>query len=794
MQQDFEKYEEENLFAELGQRYLPYWPLFVILITISLGAAFVFLKLSPPIYEIVGKVLVKDEKKGVDASKVLDALNVFGEKKIVENEIDIFESWPILEAVVKDLNLFQTISHEENLRTIDVYGSTSPVVFEAVKPDSINKFSKTVSFTVNWKSNFIIIDGKKYYDGGKIELQDNMFILHFNPDFAGVKDESKYNLNVTSVASTALALKAGLKIESTSKQSTVIQIVMESTNRKKGEDIINTLIYEYQKAALKDKNQVASNTLSFVEDRLRIMVQDLSDVETNIEKYKKKEGIINVSEQSTLFLETVKSNDQKLSEINLQLSVLGDVEKYVGGKGSNPGTVPSLLGINDPTLVQLLTKLYEAEMQYAKLKRISGEKSDMLEQARYEINSLKPALLENIRNIRDNLNTTKSNLQSDLGKLDKMLQQVPAKEKALLQISREQAIKNSIYSFLLQKREETALSYSSAVSDSRIIEGGRSKPIPVKPIPKLIIGIGFALGLFSSIFIVIIREQFNRKILFRKEIEQQTGVPIVGELIFSEHGENPLVIGDGNRTVLAEQIRIVRTNLSYFGIKDDKKVILVTSSIPGEGKSFVSLNLAVSYALMGKKVALLELDMRKPKIAKQLKMEVVKGIANHLVGMASMAEITMSVNEVKGLYLLPSGPIPPNPSELITTEAFKSMIVELKKTYDYVIFDTPPVSVVTDAQLIAEYADATLYVVMHDKTPKVFLGMIANIYQQKKLPNMSVLFNGIKPRGFGLYGYTYGNGYGYGYGYTNANGYGYYTTGKKKRGLLARIFNNKQKS
>ena len=794
MQQDFEKYEEENLFAELGQRYLPYWPLFVILITISLGAAFVFLKLSPPIYEIVGKVLVKDEKKGVDASKVLDALNVFGEKKIVENEIDIFESWPILEAVVKDLNLFQTISHEENLRTIDVYGSTSPVVFEAVKPDSINKFSKTVSFTVNWKSNFIIIDGKKYYDGGKIEMQDNMFILHFNPDFSGVKDESKYNLNVTSVASTALALKAGLKIESTSKQSTVIQIVMESTNRKKGEDIINTLIYEYQKAALKDKNQVASNTLSFVEDRLRIMVQDLSDVETNIEKYKKKEGIINVSEQSTLFLETVKSNDQKLSEINLQLSVLGDVEKYVGGKGSNPGTVPSLLGINDPTLVQLLTKLYEAEMQYAKLKRISGEKSDMLEQARYEINSLKPALLENIRNIRDNLNTTKNNLQSDLGKLDKMLQQVPAKEKALLQISREQAIKNSIYSFLLQKREETALSYSSAVSDSRIIEGGRSKPIPVKPIPKLILGIGFALGLFSSIFIVIIREQFNRKILFRKEIEQQTNVPIVGELIFSEHGENPLVIGDGNRTVLAEQIRIVRTNLSYFGIKEDKKVILVTSSIPGEGKSFVSLNLAVSYALMGKKVALLELDMRKPKIAKQLKMEVVKGIANHLVGMASMAEITMSVNEVKGLYLLPSGPIPPNPSELITTEAFKSMIVELKKTYDYVIFDTPPVSVVTDAQLIAEYADATLYVVMHDKTPKVFLGMIANIYQQKKLPNMSVLFNGIKPRGFGLYGYTYGNGYGYGYGYTNANGYGYYTTGKKKRGLLARIFNNKQKS
>jgi Mrp family chromosome partitioning ATPase len=770
---------------------MPYWPLFVILITISLGAAFIFLKFSPPIYEIVGKVLVKDEKKGVDASKVLDALNVFGEKKIVENEIDIFLSWPILEAVVKDLNLYQSITHEENLRTVDVYGPSSPVVFEVINSDSIRQLTKSVGFIVNWKSNFISIDGKKYYDGGKIELQGNGFIVHFNPAFSGVKDESKYYLNVTSVASTALGLKSGLKIESTSKQSTVIQIVIESTNRKKGEDIINTLIYEYQKAALKDKNQVASNTLAFVEDRLRIMVQDLSDVETNIEKYKKKEGIINVSEQSTLFLETVKSNDQKLSEINLQLSVLGDVESYVGGKGNNPGTVPSLLGINDPTLVQLLTKLYEAEMQYAKLKRISGEKSDILEQTRYEISSLKPALLENIRNIRSNLITSRNNLQADLGKLDKMLQQVPAKEKALLQISREQAIKNSIYSFLLQKREETALSYSSAVSDSRIIEGGRAKPSPVKPIPKLILGIGFAIGLFSSIFIVIVREQFNRKILFRKEIEQQTNVPIVGELIYSDHGENPLVIGDGNRTVLAEQIRIIRTNLGYFGIKDDKKVILVTSSIPGEGKSFVSLNLAVSYALMGKKVAILELDMRKPKIAKQLKVDVVKGLANHLVGMASLAEITLPVNEVKGLYLLPSGPIPPNPSELITTDAFKNLIAELKKSYDYIIFDTPPVSVVTDAQLIAEYADATIYVVMHDKTPKVFLGMMANIYQQKKLPNMSVLFNGIKPRGFGLYGYSYGNGYGYGYGYTNANGYGYYTTGKKSRGLLSKLLKRK---
>lgn len=793
MQQDFEKFEDDNLFAELGQRYLPYWPLFVILLTISIGASYIYLKLSPPIYEVVGKVLVKDEKKGVDASKVLDALNVFGEKKIVENEIDIFESWPILEAVVKDLHLYQTITHDVNLRTVDVYGTSSPILFAAVSPDSLVNVPERIVFNINWSTKQITINDKKYYDGVNIVLGSNSFIIHFNPNFNGIKDDSKYYLYITPVPNVALALKSQLKIESTSKQSTVIGIVMENTNRKKGEDIINTLIYEYQKAALKDKNQVASNTLAFVEDRLRIMVQDLNDVESNIEQYKKKEGIINVSEQSTLFLETVKSNDQKLSELNLQLSVLDDVERYVGGKGNNPGTVPSLMGINDPTLVQLLTKLYDAELAYSRLQRISGERSDALEQSKYEINSIKPALLENIRNIKTNLLTSKNNLQVDLRKVDRMLEAVPAKEKALLQISREQAIKNSIYTFLLQKREETALSYSSAVSDSRIIEGGRSKPTPVKPIAKLILGIGFAVGFFASIFIVIVREQFNRRILFRKEIEQQTGVPIVGELVYSEHADSPLVIGDGDRSVLAEQIRIVRTNLSYFGIKDDRKVILVTSSIPGEGKSFVSLNLAVSYALMGKKVAILELDMRRPKIAKQMGIKADKGLANYLVGMATLAEITRPVPEVKGLVLLPSGPIPPNPSELITTVEFENLIAELRKQYDYIIFDTPPVSVVTDAQLIAQYADTTLYVVMHDKTPKVFLGMIGTLYQQKKLPNMSVLFNGIKPRGFGLYGYGYGSGYGYGYGYTNANGYGYYTKNKKKKGLFARMFGKSSK-
>ena len=366
-----------------------------------------------------------------------------------------------------------------------------------------------------------------------------------------------------------------------------------------------------------------------------------------------------------------------------------------------------------------------------------------------------------ILNIRSSLSTSKHDLQLNLAKANTILKNVPEKEKQLLQISREQAIKNSIYTFLLQKREETAISYMSSVSDSRVVESATSSSKPLSPKTSMVYLIAFAIAMGVSVGYVILIDQLNNKILFRKELEQKTGIPIIGELMQGEFSESSLAIRDGKRTMLAEQIRSVRTNMTYFGLKDDKKVILINSTISGEGKSFVAINLAVSYTLTGKKVAILELDLRKPKITKELLGNKAKGVTNYLSGGTSLNEIIHPVNDIDGLYVIPAGPIPPNPSELISTKEFAELLSNLKQQFDYLIIDSPPISLVTDAQLLAAHADMVIYVVRHGYTPKVYMSLMSQLSQQKKFPNMSILFNGVKPIGINRYGYGYGYGYGY---------------------------------
>jgi tyrosine-protein kinase Etk/Wzc len=431
LQEDYKVPEKQtNLFAEIGQRYLPYWPLFVITLTLSLAVSFFYLRYTSPVYKASGKILLKDEKKGVDASKLLDALNIFGEKKIVENEIDILKSWPLMESVVKKLRLYATVYREGSIRDVELFGKTAPVYFEAVQPDSIQPLKYKVQFRLDLDAQTLVHEGKAYANGSIIYLDKNKFKIVFNKQFVREQDVNpKYHLVVSSTSSIAQGLLKTLNIAATSKQSSVVEIGLESQVPEKAEAIINNLFSVYQQASLEDKNLVAANTLSFVEERLKLVVQELANVESDIEQYKTQEGIVDIGAQSKLFLETVKENDERISQLNIQLSVLQDIETYVTGKGPNPGTVPSLMGLSDPTLVQLLTRLYDAETQYAKLQKVTGEKSDVQEQLRDELSRLRPAIQENIRNIRTNLVATKSNLLGQLAQTSQLLKQANCSRK-----------------------------------------------------------------------------------------------------------------------------------------------------------------------------------------------------------------------------------------------------------------------------------------------------------------------------------------------------------------------------
>ena len=778
-QQFFKERTETNILVQILQRYLPFWPLFVVCIGSALAISWFYLRAETKIYVSSAKVLLKDPQKGAD-SKVLDALNIFSEKKIVENEIIVLRSSSIMEDVVDSLDLYATVYNEGQVRVEELYKENSPVSFIALNKDSIVASGKYY-FSVDWQNNRIRILNKDVPFNSIFAIGKTNYLIVPNASYNHFLKGKNYYVVFSSVQGTAGGIIGSVKANATSTSSTVIEVKMETPVPEKGNDILNKLFEVYNRKAIEDKNVIAAKTLNFIEERLHFVIGQLDSVERNIESFKSREGVYNLGEQASLYLSNVKDLDKRNSEVGIQLDVLSDVKRYIENKGNKPGTVPSQLLINDPTLGSLLSKLYEAEFQRDKVSAVNGDKSEAVIQANDAVNRIKSDIHENIGTIQSNLNAVKSNVNSAISMNSGMLSKVPQKERGLLDISRQQVIKNNIYTYLLQKREETALSSAATTADLRVLEKA-SYSGPISPIPKTYYLTGFLLGLMLAVFIVLLREQFNKKILFRTEIEEKTKVPVLAE-IMQTASKDTIAISEGKRTIIAEQFRSMRTNLAFMGLSEERKTLLVTSSISGEGKSFIALNLAMSITLTGKRVALMEMDLRKPKLSKYLGISRDPGISSYLIKMAKLDDI-VKVTEYPNLFVISAGPIPPNPTELIGSPMFAEMMEEIKSRFDYVIIDSAPIGPVTDSQLLAKYADTTVYVVRHGLTPKVFLRMISDLYEQKKFNNMAIVFNGLRKRGISFlsYGYGYSSyGYGYGYGY-GSDGYGYYSVDESKPG------------
>ncbi len=752
--------EESNILQETLNKYLPYWPLFAITLVISMAAAWLYMRYTVPIYESSATILIKDEKKGLDESKILEAMDLFGSKKIVENEIEVIRSRSLAREVVKTLGLYAPVIEEGRLVDRSAY-VISPIKIEHNQPDSLSPSGK-IYFTYQPDKNSIKIDSQHYKLNSWVNTPYGMLRFIPNKLYNHSIQKKPLYFYLVSVKSAARGLIAQLRITPSSKLSTVINLKYRDEVPRRSDDILNQLISAYNHAAIDDKNSLAANTLQFVEERLRFVVNDLDSVERNMENYKTRNKIVDISTQGRLFLENVGFNDQKVSEINMQLAVLGQVEDYVLSKNNRKGIVPSTLGVTDPMLSQLLTRLYEAEEQYEKLKETTAENNVIIKTLEDQISSVRPLILENVRTQRRNLEAGKNDINNTNNRYTRLLQALPEKERELLDISRQQAIKNNIYTFLLQKREETLLSYASTVADSRLVDASESTPGPVSPKKLLIYGMAIVAGIVFSIAFISIKETVNRNILFRAEIEKYTSVPILGEVIH-DNTKNPIVITEGTRTFIAEQFRQLRTSLGYLGINSRKKKILITSTISGEGKSFIAANMGISLALMGKKVVLIELDLRKPKLSEIFNISRNTGISNYFIGEKEEEDIIKSYEGNPNLFLIPSGPIPPNPSELILNGRIQELFAYLEKNFDYIIIDSAPVNPVTDAYILSPMCDATLYVIRHGVTPRAFVQKLDENNKIRGLHNMAIVFNGVKERGFGKYGYGYGNSYGYEY-------------------------------
>ncbi len=507
--------DDDVSFGDLLFKFLPYWPVFVILILLSLLTTWLYLRYKIPVYETTATILIKDDKKGGSVNDPLEIFDLFGSQKNLENEIEVLQSKTLMREVVKNLHLYAPLIIEGRVSSKSAYAS-SPVILEVKEPDSLRSVQKTILNYDN-SSRTITALGSSYplsqwiiTKYGTIRFLPNKY-FHDEKQFE--KGDEMY-FSLRSVQATTNSILNEIKINPSGKQSTVIELSIQGEVPQRGEDVLNELLGVYNEAAIKDKNVLAANTLKFVEDRLKYVVNELDSVEQSLQIYKAQNKIVDISEQGQIFLQSVASNDQKIGDINIELAVLDQVENHVKSKLGSGNIVPSTLGLEDPVLSDLLVKLSELELQYSQTKKIVPESNPAMVAIRDGIEKIRPNILENIQSKRKNLAAARQDLESTSKQFNAILKSIPEKERELLSISRQQGIKNNIYTFLLQKREEAALSFASAVADNRIIDTPETSSSPVGPKKSLI----YLISIFSAVVVgvlgLIIKEWLTRSCAF----------------------------------------------------------------------------------------------------------------------------------------------------------------------------------------------------------------------------------------------------------------------------------------
>lgn len=747
-------------FTQLWLRHSVYWPYFLLLILLSMGAAWLYLLYKAPTYEANARVLIKDENKGAEDSKSLEFLTMLSTKKLLENEKEVLLSKRLLNEVVKNLGLYAPIYEKGKFRDKAAY-STLPVRIEVKHPDRLYN-SKKIDFRYNEKEGKVLIGNKAFSLNEWLVINNDTFRFTRNTDIIA-DAEKEYHFSFVNINQMAGMIRARVGVEPISKASTILNLWYTDEVPQRAEDILNELIDAYNKASLIDKNNLASNTLKFVQERLDKIARSLDSVENKMKSFKSSSGAIDIGTQSQLFLKNVSDNDQKLSEVNMKLAVLEKVENYVLSKDDKAGIVPSTLGVDDPMLTKLLGYLYDAELDYERLRKTEGENSPALTAINLQIEKIRPSILENIQSQRNSLLASRNNLIRTNSLYTSSLVNIPNKEKELLNINREQSIISSIYSFLLQKKEEAVISQASTIPSSIIVDRAESSYTPISPKPLKIYLLAFIVPLAIGIGTITIKETFNSKVLFRQEIEELTSYPIIGE-IANDKTKSPIAVHENARTFVSEQFRQLRVAICLGRHKQDCSRILITSTISGEGKSYIAINLACSFAINDKKTVLLELDLNNPTVYKAANISNSPGISEYLQGRVEKEDIIKRTDLYENLFVVPAGLCPEkHPSELLENGKVQEFLNYLSELFDYVIIDTAPVGSITDAYILSQACHMTLYVVRHNYTPKIYLERLDQNNSSNKLNNISIVFNGIRPRGFGKHHYGYGYGYGYVY-------------------------------
>ena len=777
--------EEQVDYKALFFKYLIHWKWFVASIVVCLIGGWIYLHYTTPVYSITGSVIIKDNKKNNSVSTGLadlEDLGFYSSTNNFDNEVEVLHSRTLLKKVVEELDLYINYRTRENLRPVELYKDTPVKVW--LTPEEAEKLPNGAAVL-----EVVLKPGGKLSVSTEIDEQE--FKQDFNKlpallttpygtfsftpgDSAIVEKEQEITVTVAAPRIMANGYADALSVEPTSKTTTIAQITLQNTSPQRGVDFINKLIEIYNRDANDDKNEVASKTAEFIDERIKIINGELGTTEKELETFKRDAGLTDLKSDAQLALSENSEYEKKRAENSTQLRLVQFLSEYANNPDHAYEVLPVNVGLTDTGLTELINRYNEMLLERKRLLRTSSESNPVVVNLDASIRAMRSNVQTTILSVQKGLMITKADLERQAGKYAGRITSAPGQERQLVSISRQQEIKAGLYLMLLQKREENTITLASTANNARIVDEAQAELFPVSPKGKLIYLIAFVLGIAIPVGIIYIIELLRYKIEDRSDVKKLTTVPIIGDIPASDNmpKEGSVVVRENQNDMMAETFRNVRTNVQYM-LGSNQKVVLITSTTSGEGKSFVAANLAISFALLGKKVVIVGLDIRKPGLNKAFQMSHKEdGITRYLADPehTDLMSLLQQSNVTPNLYILPSGAIPPNPTELVARDSLVQAVDRLKKEFDYVILDTAPIGMVTDTQLISRVADMSIYVCRAGYTPKAGYLFINELRDHKKLPNLCTIINDVNIKtgkyGYGTYGkYGYGRTYGYGYGY-----------------------------
>lgn len=739
---------------QLIKGYLKYWYLFFISVIICGALAFAYLYTATPKYRVSSTILLKNEESQNAGPRNADIsdLNLFSTKQNIDNELEVLNSKSLMQRVFKELSLYVTYHVEEKFKTREIYGAELPIKLSITK---LHPTADGQEITIRRRTSTMYSitekDGKvtnhKY--GEEISMPYGIFTVIAAPLDSMAKMDKRTQqpiiIKFHDLIKAADDYSGQLKIEAANKRASVIRLTSIEAVPEKGKDIINKLLEVYSKEALEDRNHLANTTIEFIDERLKYLTSDLTNVEKDVEQFKRQNEVTDVTSDTDVYLKQASSYNQQLNELNNQIEVLESLEDYLKNQTGKYEVVPSTLSSSQPTLESLINKFNDLQLERERMLRTALPSNPLVQDLNDQLATIHLSILENLHTIKQGLVITRKNMQSTSGRYRSQISKVPTIERELLEINRQQGTKENLYLYLLEKREQAALALEATVSKSRTLDPALIDDQPVSPKKSLTYLFALVLGMGIPFSFVYIKNALNNKIQTKRDVQRLTRTPILGEISRNNTGAS-LVITKDSTTPLAELFRLIRSNLYFATAGTENKVLLVTSTMSGEGKTFFSINLGASLALIGKSVVVLELDLRRPTMAKQLGIKPGLGITNYLIGMEkySMEDIIKQHKTVRGLFIALSGSIPPNPSELMTSKNLSNFIKDLRERFDYVIIDTPPIGKVADAFSLNAAADCTIYLMRYNYTTKAQVDLIDDIYINKKLPHPMIVINDSK--------------------------------------------------